>query len=113
MIFVLEIRFYNISNIINLFLFLFLSISEKILFIILSLISQFLINMIIFSYLLIDLSRYIISFLASNSSFLLNSLKYFLIILFNFMKFWILLSQIMILFSFYIFRKLYSNFSIL
>ena len=70
-------------------------------------------NIIIFLYLLINLSRYIISFLVLNPLSLLNSLRYFLIILFDFMKFRILLSQIMISFSFHISEKLYSNFSIL
>src|SRR5947207_6472921 len=109
MIFVFEIKFHNISSIINLLLFLFLSISEKISFTISSSISQSLMNIIIFLYSSIDLSRYIISFLALNLSSLFNSLRYFLIILFNFMKFRILLSQIMILSLFYISEKLYSN----
>src|SRR5436190_6570624 len=46
-IFVLKIKFHDILNIINLLFFLFLLISEKILFTISSLISQFLINIII------------------------------------------------------------------
>ena len=113
MIFILEIRLHDISSMTSLLLFLFLSISRKTSFAISSSISQFLMNMIIFSYSSIDLSRYIISFLALNPSSLLNSLRYFSIMLFDFTKFRILLSQIMILSSFHISEKLYSNSSIL
>ena len=112
-IFVLEIRFHDISSMTSLLLFLFLSISGKASFAISSSISQSLMNMIVFSYSSIDSSRYVISFLASNSSSLLNSLRYFSIILFDFMKFRILLSQIMISSLFHISGKLYSNSSIL
>ena len=112
-IFVLETRFHDISSMMNLLLFLFLSIPGNTSFAISSSISQSLMNTIVFSYSLTNSSRYIISFLASNSSSLFNSLRCFLIMLFDFMKFQILLSQIMVSFSFHISEKFYSNFSIL
>ena len=112
-IFILEIRLHDISNMTNLLLFLFLSIPEKTSLATSSSISQSPIDTTAYSYLSIDLSRYIILSFASNLSSLLNLLRYSSIILFDFMEFWIPLSRIMILSLSHISGKFYPNPSIL